>query len=76
MVFKLIRSNPHRHFAIKEKGEKERRWREKITHDAASVISQKAKESTQCTWNYSLIKSISLQTCILHLQYLPSLTMI
>lgn len=75
MVFKQIRSNPHRYFAIKEKGEKERSGERKL-HDAASVISQKAKKSTECTWNYTLIKSISLQTCILHLQYLPPLTMI
>lgn len=76
MFFKQIRSNPHRQFAIKKKGEKEEMWREKITHDTASVISQKAKKSTQCTWNYTLIKSIGLQTFLLHLQYLPSLTMI
>lgn len=75
MVFKQIRSDPHRQFAIREKGEKEGMWREKITHDAASVISQKAKKSTDCTWNYNLIKSITLQTCILHLHYPPSLTM-
>lgn len=76
MVFKQIRTNPHRQFAFKEKGEKEGMCREKITHDAASVISQKAKKPTQCTWNYTLIKSTKLQTYILHLQYLPSVAMI